>query len=96
MVRLSLPIGLSALAPRFVNNDYATAEVTYSIVHAPSPGKALEGCVWLCCVMYVCCCGCRVSQERINVSAVPMDPRIFFQPLSSRLAYHGFSEQCEQ
>lgn len=35
LVRLSLPIGLSALAPHFVNNNYATAEVTYSTVHAP-------------------------------------------------------------
>ena len=30
------------------------------------------------------------------MSAVPMDPCIFFQPLSSCLAYRGFSEQCEQ
>ena len=28
------------------------------------------------------CCGCRASQERINVSAVPMAPCVFFQPLS--------------
>ena len=42
------------------------------------------------------CCGCRASQERINVSAVPMAPHIFFQPLSSSLAYPEFSEQCEQ
>ena len=32
-----------------------------------------------------------VSQERINVSAVPMAPRVFFQLLSSSLAYPGFS-----
>ena len=37
-----------------------------------------------------------VSQERINVSAVPTAPRVSFHPLSSRLAYPGFSEQCEQ
>ena len=28
--------------------------------------------------------------------AVPMDPRIFFRPLSSHLAFHGFSERCKQ
>ena len=37
-----------------------------------------------------------VSQERINVSAVPMAPQVFFQPLGSHLAYPGFSEQCRQ
>ena len=42
------------------------------------------------------CCGCRASQEKINVSAVPMVPSVFFQPLSSSLAYPEFSEQCEQ
>ena len=42
------------------------------------------------------CYGCRASQERINVSAVPMAPWVFFQPLSSSFAYPGFSEQCEQ
>lgn len=33
-----------------------------------------------------------VSQERIKVSAVPTAPCIFFQPLSSGLAYSGFKE----
>lgn len=33
-----------------------------------------------------------VSQERINTSTVPIAPGVFFQPLSSRLAYPGFSE----
>ena len=37
-----------------------------------------------------------VSQERINVSAVPMAPRVFFQLLSSHLASPGFSKQCGQ
>ena len=40
--------------------------------------------------------GCHASQEKINVSQVPMAPQVFFQPLSSCLAYPGFSEQCEQ
>ena len=42
------------------------------------------------------CYSCRASQERVIVSAVPMRPWVFFQPLSSRLAYLGFSEQCKQ
>ena len=46
----------------------------------------------LCCV--ILCHGC--CPERINMSAVPTAPRVFFQPLSSCLAFPGFSEQCEQ
>ena len=42
------------------------------------------------------CYGCCASQERINVSALPMAPRIFFQPLSSSLTYPGINEQCRQ
>ena len=42
------------------------------------------------------CCGCSASQERINVSAVPMAPWVSFQPLSSSLTYPGFSKQCGQ
>ena len=42
------------------------------------------------------CFGCHANQERINVSAVPTAPHIFFQPLSLWLAYPGFSKQCEQ
>ena len=34
------------------------------------------------------------QQERINTSAVPMDPLVSFQPLSSYLASPGFNEQC--
>ena len=45
---------------------------------------------------YICFCGCFASQKRINVSAVPMTPPVFFQPLSSRLAYPGFTKYCEQ
>ena len=36
---------------------------------------------------------CRPGEK---VSAVPTSPLLFFQPLSSFLAYHGFSEQCTQ
>ena len=35
------------------------------------------------------CYGYHSSQERINMSAVPMAPHIFFQPLNSHLAYPG-------
>ena len=34
---------------------------------------------------HVCCYGCCASQKRINVSAVPMAPSDFFQPLNSCL-----------
>ena len=43
-----------------------------------------------CCVSL--CHGC--CQERINMSTVPITPWVFFQPLSSSLAYPGFSELC--
>ena len=42
------------------------------------------------------CYNCHVSQERINVSAVPTAPPVSFQPLRSFLAYPGFNKQCEQ
>ena len=35
------------------------------------------------------CYGYHSSQERINMSAVPLSPHIFFQPLSLHLAYPG-------
>ena len=45
----------------------------------------IEAVLWLLC-----------QPERIDVPAGPMTPHIFFQPLSSCLAYPGFSKQCEQ
>ena len=42
------------------------------------------------------CYGCHASQERINMSAVPMAPYVIFQALSSSFAYLGFSKQCKQ
>ena len=42
------------------------------------------------------CYGCRASQERRNVSALPTAPGVSFQLLSSRLAHPGFSEQCKK
>ena len=45
---------------------------------------------------YICNYESCASQERINMSAFPMGPHIFFQPLSLRLAYLGFSKQCTQ
>ena len=44
----------------------------------------------LCCVR-LCCGRC---QERTNVPAVATAPLVSFHPLSSRLAYPRFSEQC--
>ena len=42
----------------------------------------------------VCCCGCGADQERRDASAVSTAPWVLFQPLSLRLAYHGFNQQC--
>ena len=73
------------ISSHFVNNDYITAEITYSTAHvchkAFSWSWVVCGCDVLC---YICCYGCCASQKRINASAVP---RIFFQPLSSCLTY---------
>lgn len=40
--------------------------------------------------------GCHAGQNRISVSAIARAPGVSFWPLSSRLAYPGFSEQCGQ
>ncbi|CAI9160703.1 unnamed protein product [Rangifer tarandus platyrhynchus] len=61
--------------------------------HLGKPGRVVCGSVVLC---YVWCYRCCASRKRRNVSAVPTAPRAFFQPLSSRLACLGFSEQCRQ
>ena len=45
---------------------------------------------------YGCCHDCCASQARINVSAVPAAPHVFFQPLSLHRAYAGFSRQRQQ
>ena len=62
-------------------------------LHPEQPCRAV--CIYVM-LTYVCCYSCCTSQERTHVSAVPMAPWIFFQPLSLHLAYHGFSEQCAQ
>ena len=36
-----------ALAPRFVNNDYVTAEITYSTVPVASRGTGLVKCYFV-------------------------------------------------
>ena len=40
--------------------------------------------------------GCHDSQERIFMSVLPTAPQVSFQPLTSSLAYPGFSKQCGQ
>ena len=66
-----------------------TAASLWALRH---PGERLCW-VRLC---YGSCYGCCISQERINVSAVPMPPQLFFQTLNLCLAYPGFSRQCER
>ena len=63
----------------------------YCCVMAVSDGSATEERI-----EHVYCYSCCVSQERINVSAIPTASRVSFQPLSSRLAYPGFGKQCRQ
>ena len=43
----------------------------------------------------VCCYGCCISQERINVSAVPKAPHVFFQPLSLYLVYYSVHSEIQ-
>ena len=67
--------------------------VTPRLCHARLCYGSIMAMLWLCCG---CCYGCCVSQERRNVSAVPVAPQVFIQPLSSHLACPGFSQQYEQ
>ena len=72
----------------------------YSVFTAAAGVSQERTLVWLlyqsgdrlCCVR-LCCGRC---QERTNVPAVPTAPLISFHPLSSRLAYPRFSEQCKE
>ena len=78
----------------------------YCCITAMSIGSAMRGEIIACLLLWLLhqpgeklcrvrlCYGCCVSQKRISVSAVPTAPRVFFQTLSSCLAYPGFSEQC--
>ena len=69
--------------------------ILYEIMLWPRYGYLVVMLELLCQPGKRLCYGCCASQERINVSAFPMAPRVFFQPLSLSLAYPGFSEQCE-
>ena len=55
--------------------------------------KSPEG---ICCVMLCLLLWLYTNQERINMPVVPTVPQDFFQHLSSRLAYRGFSQQYAQ
>ena len=55
-----------------------------------------RGCMTLCCVRLYLLLRLLASQKRINVSAVPVTPLVIFPPLSSHLAYPGFSKSCGQ
>ena len=46
-------------------------------------------------IQLVCCYGCCASQERINMSAVPTAPWLFFQLPRWHLAYPRFREQWD-
>ena len=70
--------------------DYATALLWLCFGYVVAAATAAAS------VRRELCYGSHVSQERINVSAVPMVPQVSFQPLSWHLAYPEFSEQCGQ
>lgn len=48
------------------------------------------------CYGFVVAAAVTVCQLGENMSATPMAPPVFFQPLSSCFAYPGFNEQCRQ
>ena len=58
-------------------------------LHLEKTGRFLCHYVILCLLLLLLC----QSREK-NVSAVPVAPHIFSQPLSSCRAYHGFSKPC--
>ena len=60
-------------------------------LHLEKTGRFLCHYVILCLLLLLLC----QSREK-NVSAVPVAPHIFSQPLSSCRAYHGFSKPCVQ
>ena len=62
-----------------------------AITAESQPGPLGQPRERLCCVRlcYGCCYSYFISQKRINVSAVPMALRVFFQPLSLCHAYQG-------
>ena len=64
-----------------------------STAAAAAPARREVVCVRLC---YDCSYGCCISQERINTSAAPTAPGVFFQLSRLHLVYHGFNKQCGQ
>ena len=75
---------------RGVAESDTTKQLSLHFMHATRYSLGHRLCVVMLC--YVRCYGCCTSQKRINASVVPMAPSIFFRPLSSHLAYHGFSK----
>ena len=84
--------------------DEAQAGMETALYETPvwtSPLEQHHGYVlavlWFC---YGCCSGRCLSQKRscygCHASQEWINHWIFFQPLSSHLAYPGFSEQCRQ
>ena len=76
----------------YLATGYVCSVSKYKL-HLEKPGRVVCSYVVWC---YVCCYGCCASQERRHVSAVPRAPCIFLQPLSLRLTYHVFRQQCAQ
>ena len=65
--------------------------ILYEIMLWPCYGHLMVMLWLLCQPGKRLCYGCCASQEKIKVPVFPMAPRVFFQPLSSSLAYPGFS-----
>ena len=90
IMRCSLGHGLLCVV--WIYELHLESSGVYCCFMAVSLGSATRRENIVCLPLWYC-----ISQERINVSAVPMALRVFFQTLSLCLAYPGFSKteiQC--
>ena len=79
---------IMAMSVGLVMRGENTARILLWLVRQPGE----RSCAFM--LYHVCCYSCRASQKKINLPAVPMALCVFFQPLSSRIAYSGFNKQC--
>ena len=91
MLITSYPLGQRLLCGARVYELHLKSSGIYCCLTAVSVGSAASGEDTACLL-----CGCCISQERINTSAAPKAPWVFFQLPHLHLIYHGVSEQCTQ
>ena len=86
----SMSFVMKALAPATLGLHWSNIMVMlYEVLLCLCHGYIMVMSWLLCQPGERLCYGYPSSQERINMSAVPMAPHIFFQPLNSHLAYPG-------